>query len=192
MNCILQPQVRSWTRAEYHRMAEFGFFDNCHVELVEGQVINMAAMNSAHAVAVDLACAALALAFGSAYYIRQQKPLVLSDVSEPEPDIAAIKGSIRNFAAAHPTQAELVVEVADSSLKYDRGVKQALYAKAGICEYWILNLGDRQLETYRSPIADPEVEGGFRYAVSSFYSSGRQVAPLVLQNRFVVVDDLLP
>ncbi len=192
MPAMTEPQVHRWTRDEYRKMAEQGFFEQRRVELVEGQVIEMAAMKSLHAVAVDLAHATLASLFGPSYYIRQQKPFVIDDWSEPEPDVAVIRGSIRDYTNAHPKQAELLIEVADSSLAYDRTIKTSLYAKAGIVEYWIVNLVDCQLEVDRQPILDPEVESGFCYGDVQFYQPGEWVQPQVLSVGFVAVNDLLP
>ena len=173
-------------------MAEMGLFDDRRVELIEGQVIDMAAMRSPHAVAVDLVDAVLKSVFGPGYYIRQQKPFVVSDISEPEPDVAVIKGKIRDFTDAHPTKAELIVEAADSSVTYDRTVKQSLYARAGIADYWIVNLVDRQLEVYRQPVADEAANYGFRYAVSEVYEAGQAIKPLAVAEGVVAVDDVLP
>lgn len=189
---IAQPKVHQWTRQEYRRMAEMGLFDDRRVELIEGQVIDMAAMRSPHAVAVDLMDAVLKSVFGPGYYIRQQKPFVVSDISEPEPDVAVIKGKIRDFADAHPTQAELIVEVADSSVTYDRTVKQSLYARAGIADYWIVNLVDRQLEVYRQPVAEPDAKYGFCYAVSKIYQAEQGIAPLAMPESMVATSDILP
>lgn len=189
---IAQPKVHQWTRHEYHRMAEMGLFADRRVELIEGQVIDMAAMRSPHAVAVDLMDAALKAVFGPSYYIRQQKPFVVSDISEPEPDVAVIKGKIRDFTDAHPTEAVLLVEVADSSVTYDRTVKQSLYARAGIADYWIVNLVARQLEVYRQPVAEPDAKYGFGYAVSEMYQTGQVVAPLAMPESTVAVSDILP
>ncbi|MEO1402132.1 MAG: Uma2 family endonuclease [Cyanobacteria bacterium J06635_1] len=192
MVAIARPQVHLWTREEYNRMASMGLFEERRVELIEGQVIDMAAMKSPHAVAVDLADAALKAIFGMGYYIRQQKPFVISDISEPDPDIAVIKGNIRDFADAHPTVAELIIEVADSSLSYDHNIKGSLYAKAAIADYWIFNVIDRQLEVYRQPVPDADAKYGFRYGVSEIYRSGQQVAPLSIPNLTVAVTDMLP
>lgn len=187
-----QPNVHQWTRHEYHRMVEIGLFKDRRVELIEGQVIDMAAMRSSHAVAVDLVDAVLKSVFGPGYYIRQQKPFVVSDISEPEPDVAVIKGAIRDFADAHPTEAELIVEIADSSVAYDRTVKQSLYASVWISEYWILNLVDRQLEVYRQPIVDSDAKYGFRYGVSEIYQPGQTVRPLAVSETVIAVSDILP
>jgi len=99
---------------------------------------------------------------------------------------------MERFQFAHPHQAELLVEIADSSLHYDRTVKNSLYAKAGIVEYWIVNLVDGQLEVYRQPIPDPDAEYGFRYAEVRIYQSGEQVTPQALSAGVVAIDDLLP
>ncbi len=192
MVSITQPQVHVWTRDEYHRMADLGFFEGRRVELVEGQVIDMAAMRSPHATAVDLVDAALKAVFGPGYYIRQQKTFVVSDISEPEPDVAVVPGTIRDYAEAHPTAAALLVEVADTSVSYDRTEKGSLYAKAGIAEYWILNLVKRQLEGYQQPVEDDETPYGWRYGEVAIYQLGQTVAPLAAPDRRVAVEDLLP
>jgi Uma2 family endonuclease len=192
MVSILQPQVHVWTRQEYHRLAELGFFGGRRVELVEGQVIDMAAMKSPHAAAIDLVDAALQAILGAGYYIRQQKPFVISNISEPEPDIAVVPGTIRDYAEAHPTEAALLVEVADTSVSYDRTVKGSLYAKAGIADYWIVNLVKRQLEVYRQPVADEEATYGWQYGEMATYLPGQAVAPLARPDQSVRVEDLLP
>lgn len=192
MISITQPQVHVWTRDEYHRMADLGFFERQRVELVEGQVIEMAAMRSPHAAAVDLVDAALKAVFGPGYYIRQQKPFVISDISEPEPDVAVVPGTIRDYTEVHPTAAALLVEVADTSVSYDRTVKGSLYAKAGIGDYWIVNLVKGQLEVYRQPVEDDEATYGWRYGEGIIYQPGQTLAPLVASDSWVAVEDLLP
>ncbi len=192
MVSVTQPQVHVWTRDEYHRLADLGFFEERRIELVEGQVMDMAAMRSPHAAAVDLVDTALKAVFDAGYYIRQQKPFVISDISEPEPDVAVVPGTIRDYAEAHPTTAALVVEVADTSVSYDRTVKGSLYAKAGIADYWIVNLVQRQLEVYRLPVADDEATYGWRYGEVLTYPPGQTVAPLAAVNGRVAVEDLLP
>ena len=192
MVSVTPPQVHRWTCHEYHRLAELGFFEGRRVELIEGQVIDRAAMKSPHAVAIDLVDTALKAVFGHGYYIRQQKPFVVSDISEPEPDVAVVQGSIRDYAEAHPTSAALLVEVADTSISYDRTFKGSLYAKAGVSEYWIVNLVKRQLEVYRQPVADDQATYGWKYAAVSTYQAGQSVAPLNAADQWVAVVDLLP
>ncbi|NCJ07886.1 Uma2 family endonuclease [Synechococcales cyanobacterium C] len=192
MTSVAQPKVHLWTRQEYHRMADLGLFEGRRVELVEGQVIDMAAMKSPHAVAIDLVDQALKAVFGAGYYIRQQKPLVISDISEPEPDVAVVPGTIRDYAETHPTTAVLIVEVADTSLSYDRNIKGSLYAKAGVADYWILNLVKRRLEVRRQPVADNQATYGWQYGESVLYDPGQQVSPLAAEGVWVTVEDLLP
>ena len=192
MAAVVQPQVHLWTRSEYHRMADLDFFVGRRVELVEGQVIEMAAMRSPHAVSIDLADAALKTAFGPEYYIRQQKPFVVSDISEPEPDVAVIKGSVRDFARAHPTESALLVEIADSSLRYGRETKCSLYAKAGVPEYWIVNLVARQLEVHRQPVAADTAIYDFDYADCTIFLETERVTPLKAPTQTIEVATLLP
>ena len=192
MVSVTPPQIHRWTRHEYRRLAELGFFEGRRVELIEGQVIDRAAMKSPHAVAIDLVDTALKAVFGRGYYIRQQKPFVVSDISEPEPDLAVVQGSIRDYAEAHPTSAALLVEVADTSISYDRTFKGSLYAKAVVAEYWIVNLVKRQLEVYRQPVADDQATYGWKYAEVSTYRAGQSVAPLNAADQWVAVVDLLP
>ncbi|WP_204137550.1 Uma2 family endonuclease [Halomicronema sp. CCY15110] len=187
-----EPQVHLWTRDEYYRLADLNFFQGRRVELIEGQVIDMAAMKSPHAIAIDLIDAALKSVFREGYYIRQQKPFVISDLSEPEPDIAVVPGSIRDYADAHPAEAVLIVEVADTSLRYDRKVKGSLYAKAGIAEYWILNLNNRQLEVYLDPEVGDAAESGFSYSIKQEYSSAQVVSSVAGMEVAIAVADLLP
>lgn len=187
-----EPQVHLWTRDEYYRLADLNFFQGRRVELVEGQLIDMAAMKSPHAIAIDLIDAALRTVFGSDYYIRQQKPFVVSDISEPEPHIAVVSGAIRDYADAHPTTAALIVEVADTSLRYDRKVKGSLYAKAGIAEYWILNLGDRLLEVYHAPEVDNAAEYGFSYGTKHEYSFEQVVSSVAGIETAIAIANLLP
>jgi Uma2 family endonuclease len=87
-------------------------------------------------------------------HLRIQLPLVLGEYDEPFPDIAVVSGSPRDYLSLHPTTALLVVEVSEASLKTDREVKGSLYAKAGIPEYWIVNLKERVVEVYREPAKD--------------------------------------
>lgn len=120
------------------------------VELLEGVVVAMAPQNPPHAAGVARADEAIRRAIGARAHVRPQLALVLPR-SVPEPDLAVVPGSADDYAEAHPTSALLVVEVADSSLKQDRLSKGAIYAAAGIPEYWIVNLVDDVVEVMRSP-----------------------------------------
>jgi Uma2 family endonuclease len=155
------------------------------VELLDGEIIEMSPEKSRHAAAVDLALEALRRAFGDGFVVRVQHPLALDDTSEPEPDLAVVPGRARDYADAHPRGAALVVEVADSSLDYDRTRKTAAYARAGIREYWIVNLVDRRLEVFRDPRAAA-------YESRLTFGAGDTLAPLAAAGSQVMVSDLLP
>src|SRR5262249_6323739 len=96
--------------------------------------------------------------------VRIQNPVSLDDESAPEPDVAVVRGRHADYRSAHPTRAALIVEVAESSLRFDRVQKGSLYARAGIVDYWIVNLVDRVVEVYRDPAADLTAPFGWRYA----------------------------
>jgi Uma2 family endonuclease len=148
-----QPiQTRRWTRQEYDRMAATGIFHpEERLQLIDGEIITMTPQGSGHATAVRLTEEALRNVFGIGFDVRTQLPLALNLDSEPEPDVAVVHGSPRDYKNEHPQSAVLVVEVADATIALDRQQKASLYARAGIPEYWILNLIDRCLEIYRDP-----------------------------------------
>lgn len=187
-----EPIPHLWTREEYYRMADFGFFRNRRVELIEGQVVEMSPMKSPHATGVELVAAALRQVLGSGVFVREQKPLVLSELSEPEPDVAVVSGSIRDYANDHPRTALLVVEVSDSTLRFDRQTKTGLYAQAAVTEYWILNLVDRCLEVYRSPERVADTVNEFQYREKTIYTPEDTVSSLILPESRIAVMDLLP
>lgn len=155
------------------------------VELIEGEILTMSPEKSRHSAAVDLVADALRVAFGAGHSVRVQHPLALGQWSEPEPDVAVVVGTPRDYVDAHPSSAVLVVEVADTSLLDDRGAKQRLYARAGIAEYWIVNLRDSVLEVY----VQPEGDG---YARSDRLSREGVVVPLAAPSARIAVGDLLP
>lgn len=191
-----EPRVHLWTRDEYYRMAGIGLFDDRRVELIEGQVVEMAAMRSPHSTAVTLAGDALR-AVGDLWSVgpcfpRLQQPLSLGELSDPEPDVAVVAGVPRDYAAAHPTTALLVVEVAEASLRYDRHQKASLYARYGIQDYWIINLVDRQLEILQDPQPEPSQPYGFGYATRRVLSETSTATPLAAPGSAIAVADLLP
>lgn len=187
------PKTRRWTVDEYYRLADYGFFRGERVELVGGKIIQMAPQRDAHAAAVLLGRDALSAAFGPGHVVRPQLPLRFSPTSEPEPDLAVVAGSPRDFVGkGHPTSALLVVEVSDTTLAYDRRRKAGMYAKAGIADYWVLNLVDRQVEVHRDPVQDRKHPFGHRYATVTFHASGDAVTPLARPGGNVRVLDLLP
>src|SRR5215467_387093 len=155
VSTVAEPHVHLWTRDEYYKMANMGMFAGKHVELIEGRIIEMSPMGSLHATGVSLAGRRLERELGLGFFARWQMPLDFSELTEPEPDVAIVRGDVRDYKDGHPKTAALIVEVAETSLTYDRTEKASLYARIGIPDYWILNLIDRQLEVRRLPIVDP-------------------------------------
>lgn len=192
MNSLAEPQIHLWTRGEYNRMAEAGLFRGKHVELIEGQVIEMSPMGSLHATAVALTARRMEKAFGQGYFVRWQMPLEAGEISEPEPDVAVISGDVRDYREAHPAAAALIVEVADTSLTYDRTEKASLYAKTGILDYWILNLIDSQIEIHRNPVTNATKPFGACYADIKVIPLTDSIAPLAAPQVSTAVADLLP
>jgi Uma2 family endonuclease len=187
-----EPQVHRWTRSDYYKMAEAGLLEDKHVELIEGQVIEMTPTGSLHATAVVLAARRLERVFGAGYFVRWQMPLAVMPNTELEPDLAIVKGHVRDYKDSHPKTAALIVEVAEASLIQDRTKKAEIYARAGIPDYWILNIPDRQLEVHRNPqLSDrnPSV-GGYR-DITVLAESGF-VNPVAAPDEAISVADLLP
>ncbi len=186
--------LRRFTLDEYHSLIETGFFDEDErVELLEGVLVSMSPIYPPHANAVDL----LLLVFSSlltrgGIRLRVQAPIsILDSESEPETDLTLLKDMGAAFAERHPGPSEvfLLVEVAESSLKIDRSKKRALYAQAGIAEYWIWNLVDNVLEVYRDPSSSSSGEA--LYQTKLTLSQGMSIAPLAFPDFHVAVDDLM-
>jgi Uma2 family endonuclease len=186
-------RTRRWTRAEYDRLIEIGVFQpGDPVELLGGQLIVAEPQSEAHYTAIGLVEDALRSAFGPGWLIRTQGPIALDAESEPEPDVAVAPGGRRDYSREHPARPVLVVEVSVSSLALDRGHKGSLYARARLDDYWVLNLVDRVLEVYRTPIADTTAPFGWRYAARVVLGPDTAAAPLAAPTAPVRVVDLLP
>jgi Uma2 family endonuclease len=185
--------LRCWTREEYARLAEVGVLrPDEHVELIDGEIVEVPPQRSRHTTGVYLAQEALRAAFGDGFVVRVQMPLALGQHSEPEPDVAVVRGGPRDFVAAHPTSALLVVEVSDTTLSFDRNAKSSLYAAAGISECWIVNPVDRQLEMHRDPSPLPGARYGHGYRTRTLALPGEAVEAPAASRARVAMDDLLP
>jgi len=183
---------RHWTRKEYDELIKSGFFDEDEpIELLGGQLIVAEPKGSPHSTAA-LTVEALRMAFGPGWLVRVQDPVALDAESEPEPDVAVVPGLPRDYLAEHPARPALLVEVAESSLAFDRGHKGSLYARAGVADYWIVNLVDEVLEVYREPGPDRSAEFGWRFLDVQALRRGTTIAPLARPDVTVAVADLLP
>ncbi len=152
----IQITRKRFTVDEYHRMAEAGILsEDDRVELIDGEIIEMSPIGKHHAAIVNRLLAALTEQVGRRAIVSPQNPLLLNDESEPEPDIALFKFRADYYAEQLPTPADtlLIIEVADSSLDFDRIVKLPRYARGGVPEVWIINLAAGVIEVYREPVA---------------------------------------
>ncbi len=183
--------LKRWRRVEYERLVDLGAFEGDPVELIGGQLIVAEPQNSPHATAVGAADDALRAALPPGFIVRAQMPVALDEDSSPEPDLAVVPGRRADYRRAHPTRAALVVEVADSSLQFDREEKGSLYARARIAEYWIVNLIDRVLEIYRDPAPDPAAPHGWRYRSASALAPPAVVTPVALPSARIRIADLV-
>lgn len=181
-----------WTRSECYKLEDSGFFRNTKIELIDGRIIEMSPIYSPHATTVTLVGEALRAAFGNEYHVREQGPLDVDESNDPLPDIAVIKGKIRDFKDHHPSDAALIVEVSDSTLRYDQRKKASLYARQGIQDYWIVNLKNRQVEVYRVPVEDSSAAFWHSYADVQIFTEENSLSPLAQPTAVVAVADLLP
>jgi Uma2 family endonuclease len=179
---------RRFTVAEYQRMTDLGIFPiGERLELIDGFITTMAAKGVAHS------CATLQIQelfqdhLGKQVFVRSQEPIQLDNHSEPEPDVAIVGRDPLGYSTHHPTPDEvlLVIEVADSSLKYDLEVKAPLYAKSRIPEYWVVDVADRKLYVFREPN-----ESG--YQLEWLLRESMTVVPIAFADWTIGVSELLP
>jgi Uma2 family endonuclease len=186
-------QTRRFTRLEYERLTELNFFQpGERLELIDGLLIVREPQDSPHATGVRLVLGALRAVFGTGWIVDSQLPVALDDYSEPEPDAAVVPGDPRDYRDAHPTRPVLIVEVAESRLAFDRRHKASLYARAGIADYWVVNLVERVVEVYREPVADSSAPYGFRYRSVTRLAPPATVTPLAAPSATIPVAELLP
>jgi Uma2 family endonuclease len=160
-----------------------GTFDGKKVELIDGRLVAMSPQGERHAFSVTRLTKLLVLALGDRADVRVQVPLAASDISEPEPDIAIVTPG--DYLDDHPQRALLVIEVAQASLGNDRTAKKALYAAAGVPEYWIVNLEAGVVEVYREP-------RGETYAAQADYGRNATIPVPGFDDVRVVVGDFIP
>lgn len=184
-----------WTREKYEHATELGLLGpDDRVELIEGEIVQKMPQKSPHSTAVMAGLEALRAAFPENHMVRPQLPLSVGELSQPEPDLAVVIGSLRDYRDAQPTadDAVLVVEVSDSTLLPDQTTKAGLYARAGIPEYWIVNLPERVLEVYRQPAPREDGLLGYGYGQTLRLTVAETVSPLAAPDAVVTVADLLP
>lgn len=170
--------AKRFTVEEYNRLAELGFFhEDDRIELIRGEIMQMAAKGTPHTTCCRNLLGELAILIVGRAKLQCQDPIVLPSNSEPEPDLAIVRLKDDNYLSGHPTPEDvlLVIDIADSTLKYDQETKLQLYAEAGISDYWIFNLIKNNLEVYSEPFQD--IQGSFGYSVKR----------IILPNQFIVL-----
>jgi Uma2 family endonuclease len=179
---IEPEQVRPLKRSEYDRLVALGMFEDERVELIRGVLVKMSPQLAPHASTIRKLTQILMAQLQGRFTLSIQLPLALSDDSEPEPDVAVVP--LGDYDTQHPTTALLVIEVSDTTLRKDRA-KAALYASAGIGEYWIVNLGARAVEIYSSPDGD-------RYAEVRTLHASDVLRPTALADVAIPISEILP
>lgn len=152
MNAVMnEPRRHSLSVDDYYRMAEVGILaPDARVELIEGEIIDMVPIGCTHASIVDYLTRILVLAVGDSAIVRTQNPVRLDNYSEPEPDFAILKPRQDSYRKSHPSADDvfLLIEVSDSTLRYDKNIKMPLYAKHGVPTLWIINVAAQRLHIY--------------------------------------------
>jgi len=189
MSAVLQyPQRHAISAEEYLRMGETGVFaPEARLELIEGEIIEMAPIGSPHAGTVAILTRLLSRAAGDSALVWVQNPLVIGERSVPQPDLVLLKPRADSYTRSHPTAADvlLVVEVSDTTLAFDLGTKIPLYARAGIAEAWVVDLQERAVQVFREPGTS-----GYR---TSFTTSGEtKLTPSALPELAIGVAALFP
>jgi Uma2 family endonuclease len=184
---IEEPTYR-FTVEEFHKLAEAGILDeDDRVELLDGELVIMSPIGYRHALTVNRLNEFFVERSRRRYLVSPQNPVVLAEVSEPQPDVVLVRRSSEVYQESnpHPKDVFLLIEVADASLPYNRGPKLRAYARAGISEFWIVNLAEDVIETYREP-------AGESYQTTARFGRGQTVAPLAFPDLAVAVSDIVP
>ena len=185
--------ARRFTRVEYESLVQGGVIaPDARLELIGGLLVARDRPRDTHACGAEMAAAALQKAFGIGYRVRVQLPIALDDDSEPEPDVSVVRGSLAQPDRTLPSRPDLIVEVAESSLHFDRREKASLYTRARVEDYWIVNLVSRVLEVHREPVRDDRAPYGWRYAHVRTLTAVGVVFPLAAPVSRIAIADLLP
>lgn len=181
------PLRHRFTVEEYHRMGEARIFhEDSRVELIEGDVLHMCPIGTRHTGGVNRLNALFTRRLGSRVVVSVQNPMILDDFSEPQPDLTILAFRSDYYDGAHPRPSDtlLAIEVADSSLSFDRRIKSALYARKHIRELWIVDVAGKGLEVYRRPTASG-------YREHQRLTRGKRIAMAAFPRVFFRVADVL-
>ncbi|MEO0540855.1 MAG: Uma2 family endonuclease [Cyanobacteria bacterium P01_A01_bin.105] len=180
--------TRRFTVDEYYRMSELGIFSpNERTELLNGEIFQMVAQGKAHAVATRRTGNIFRFGLDHRFAVHVQAPITLNERSEPQPDVTVTVADSQDFITHHPGPDEilLLIEASDSSLKHDLETKSLAYAVAGIVDYWVLDVVNRELVAFQQPSPTG-------YQITQTYTDADRVTPLSFKEFDVRVADLLP
>ena len=177
-----------WTREQYYRLGDLGFFRGKRVERIRGEIVEMSPINWRHELGKIKSVDAMRAVFAGTGWVHQTGPMPVEE-SDPEPDVAVFPGKATDYTD-HPTNPLLVVEVADTSLTYDTTTKVELYAEARHPEYWVLDVANNGLLVFRDPYPIPA--GGHAYRTRLTLGPADTLGPLAAPAAWVAVADLLP
>jgi Uma2 family endonuclease len=183
---LAHADPRRLSQKEYARMGQLGFFRDERVELVHGIVLRMSPIGPRHADIVERLTELLVTKLVGRARVRVQLPISAAGESEPQPDIAVVP--LASYAKEHPNRALLVIEVAESSLAYDRETKAPLYAASSVDEYWIVDVARREVIVLSRPVDGRYTEE----RVLRSGESGESLKPLAFDDVSIALDDLLP
>ena len=185
--------MRRWTRVEYDRLIDLGVFQpGERLELLDGWLVVREPQGTRHSTGIRRVLSVLRRTLGEAWQIDSRLPIALDDLSEPEPDVSVVPGNPDSYVHEHPSHPLLIVEVAESSYRIDREYKASLYARAGVPEYWILDLIHGTVEVHREPAEAADARYGWRYRSVETLRPPASVAPLLAPDAAIAVADLLP
>lgn len=183
---MVAAQTHRFTVSDYHRMAETGILEpRARVELIEGEIVDILPIGPFHSGSGYRLIRHFSRLAAGRWLVASQGPLRIDKHNEPEPDLMLLRPAADDYTQNHPTPEDvfLLIEIADSSLDFDRKTKLPLYARAGIAEVWILNLPQKQLEVYRQPHR-------LEYETQSIHTKG-EVAPAAFPDAVLAVETLL-
>jgi Uma2 family endonuclease len=201
MEAALQTTLAPWSVEDYHRMIAAGILDDRAVELLEGQIYAMVPEGPEHTYSEQTLADRFRQLLRDRACIREDKPITLLDTdSEPEPDLAIARGTPLDYVRRHPNATDLllIVEIANTTLRTDLTRKRDLYARAGIPEYWVVDLQNRRLEVFRHPDGTTY---GDRHTITTSTSDSnsdssretdRAIAPLAFPDIAIALADILP
>ncbi len=188
---LLEPTTHRFTFEEYMQLSESSVLKNPHTELIDGEIIDMAAQKDPHAYAVSKINRLLVALFPDPLWLKLQATVQLDNWSAPEPDFAVMSGPPpkEDEPPIHPL---LFVEVSDTTVSYDRRTKSSLYAAHAVPDYWLVNLNATQVEVHRDPVRDSAHRFGWRYASVVTFKIGDTITPLAMPGQSIEVARMLP